>query len=103
MEQFIVSARKYRPVHFDQVVGQSAIFLVIPSDCFEGFPLTIVEAFACGVPVIGSRLGGIGEVIQHGRSGLLFEAGDATDLVATARRLWADKALRIRLGHGARS
>ena len=89
----------------DEIVDlmKGARFLVIPSVCYEGFPLTIVEAFACGVPVIGSRLGGIEEVIRHGESGLLFEAGNATDLAATTKRLWTDKTLRVQLGHGARS
>lgn len=77
--------------------------LIIPSVCYEGFPMTIVEAFACGVPVIGSRLGGIEEIIQHGESGLLFEAGDAVELAAAVQRLWSDKALRDDLGRGARS
>ena len=80
-----------------------ASFLVVPSEWYEGFPLTIVEALACGVPVIGSRLGGVGEVIQHGVSGLHFEPGDAVDLAAKASRLWSDTALRGSLGRGARS
>ncbi len=48
----------------DEIMGlmKGARFLVIPSECYEGFPLTIVEAFACGVPVIGSRRGGLGKL-----------------------------------------
>jgi glycosyltransferase involved in cell wall biosynthesis len=80
-----------------------ASYLVVPSVWYEGFPLTIIEAFACGVPVIGSRLGGIGEVIQHQQSGLLFDPGNSADLVTAARRLWEDTSLRLRLGEGARS
>jgi glycosyltransferase involved in cell wall biosynthesis len=80
-----------------------ASFLVVPSEWYEGFPLTIVEAFACGVPVIGSRLGGVGEVVRHGESGLHFQPGDATDLAATAESLWCDEALRRKLGRGART
>ena len=57
-----------------------ASFLVVPSLWYEGFPLTIIEAFACGVPVIGSRLGGVGEVIKQEQSGLLFDPGSATAL-----------------------
>ena len=89
----------------DEIIGliKGALFVVVPSECYEGFPVTIVEAFACGVPVIGSRLGGVGEVIRHGYSGLLFEPGDATGLAAAAQSLWQDPTLRTRLGRGARS
>lgn len=61
--------------------------LVFPSACYEGFPMTIIEAFACGVPVIASALGPRAEMIEDGKSGLLFEAGNAGDLVAKIR--WA--------------
>jgi len=50
--------------------------LVFPSICFEGFPLTIVEAFSCGVPVIASRIGGIPEIVSGG-VGELVNPGDA--------------------------
>jgi glycosyltransferase involved in cell wall biosynthesis len=79
-----------------------ASFLIIPSLCYENFPLTIVEAFASGVPVIGSRLGGVGEIIRHGESGLLFDPADARALADSAKRLWADASLRSHLGVGAR-
>ena len=49
--------------------------------------MTIVEAFACGLPVIASRLGTMGEVVEDGRTGLLFTPGDATDLAAKVE--WA--------------
>lgn len=61
--------------------------LVFPSVCYEGQPLTIIEAFASGLPVIGSALGGVRELIDDGRTGLLFRAGDAEDLAAKVR--WA--------------
>jgi glycosyltransferase involved in cell wall biosynthesis len=66
---------------------RSAAYLVMPSIWYENFPRTLVEAFACGLPVIGSRLGALAELIEDGRTGLLFDAGSATDL---ARKLaWA--------------
>jgi glycosyltransferase involved in cell wall biosynthesis len=61
---------------------QSASFLVFPSLCYEGFPLTIVEAFATGLPVIASRLGSAAEIVEDGRTGLHFNPGDPTDLAA---------------------
>lgn len=65
-----------------------ASYLVLPSVCYEGFPRTLVEAFACGVPVIASRHGSLAELVDDGRTGLLFEPGNAQDLVA--RLQWAD-------------
>jgi glycosyltransferase involved in cell wall biosynthesis len=54
--------------------------LVVPSLWFENSPLTIHEALLAGVPVIASRLGGMAEYVEHGRTGLLFRPGDAEDL-----------------------
>lgn len=65
-----------------------AAWLVMPSIWYENFPRTLVEAFACGLPVIASRLGAMAELIDDGRTGLLFEPGSAT---ALARCLeWAE-------------
>jgi glycosyltransferase involved in cell wall biosynthesis len=61
--------------------------LVFPSICYENAPVTIVEAFACGLPVIASNLGSIPEFVTHGRTGLLFKPGDAEDLARQVR--WA--------------
>jgi glycosyltransferase involved in cell wall biosynthesis len=54
--------------------------LIFPSLWYEGFPMTIVEAFAVGLPVIASRLGAMAELIDDGVNGLLYEAGDAAEL-----------------------
>lgn len=54
--------------------------LVIPSLCYENFPVVIQECFRAGVPVIGSRIGGIPELIKNGYNGFLFEAGNVDDL-----------------------
>lgn len=66
---------------------QDASVLVIPSTCYENAPLTIVEAFACGLPVIASNLGSIPEFVRHRYNGLLFEPGDPEDLARQVR--WA--------------
>jgi glycosyltransferase involved in cell wall biosynthesis len=54
--------------------------LVVPSTWHENTPFVILEAFAAGVPVIASRLGGMAEIVEHERNGLLFAAGDSDDL-----------------------
>lgn len=67
---------------------QHAGYLVMPSIWYENFPRTLVEAYANGLPVIASRLGAMAELVEHGRTGLLFEPGDPSDL---ARHLaWAE-------------
>lgn len=63
--------------------------LVFPSEWYEGCPMTLIEAFASGLPVIGSRLGSVEEMVHDGRTGLLFTAANADDLAAKVR--WADR------------
>jgi glycosyltransferase involved in cell wall biosynthesis len=59
-----------------------ASFLVVPSICFENFPLAVAEAFACGLPVIASRIGSLTEIISDGATGLHVLPGSAQDLAA---------------------
>lgn len=57
-----------------------AIAVVLPSIWFEGFPLTVVEAYATGTPVIASRIGSMSEIVEDGVTGMLADAHDANDL-----------------------
>jgi glycosyltransferase involved in cell wall biosynthesis len=66
---------------------RNALFLILPSICYESAPRTLVEAFACGLPVIGSRLGGLQILVAHKVTGLHFEAGSGPALAAAMR--WA--------------
>jgi glycosyltransferase involved in cell wall biosynthesis len=66
---------------------REARVLIFPSQWYEGAPMTIVEAFACGLPVIASNLGSMAEMVAHERTGLLFHPGDAADLARKVR--WA--------------
>jgi glycosyltransferase involved in cell wall biosynthesis len=68
---------------------QSARVLVFPSEWYEGFPVTIAEAYACGTPVIASRLGSMIELIADGRTGLHFEAGSPEDLARKVEWAWS--------------
>jgi glycosyltransferase involved in cell wall biosynthesis len=61
--------------------------VLLPSLWYENFPRTLVEAYAAGAPVIASRLGALAELVEEGRTGLLFEPGDAADLAA--KLAWA--------------
>ncbi|HEX5410615.1 MAG TPA: glycosyltransferase family 4 protein [Terriglobia bacterium] len=68
----------------DRAATQEAIkearFLVLPSECYENFPMTIVEAFASGTPVICSRLGAMREIVTHQHTGLHFEPTSSEQL-----------------------
>jgi glycosyltransferase involved in cell wall biosynthesis len=74
------------------LVGE-AMLLVMPSVCYETFGRTIIEAYAKATPVVASRLGAMSELVDDGRTGLFFEAGNADDLAAKVARLAGDSAL----------
>ena len=54
--------------------------LIVPSVCYEGMPLTIIEGFAAGTPVITSRLGAMQTIVTHNNDGLLFQPNSAMSL-----------------------
>jgi len=80
---------------------QNAAALVVPSR-FDSFPTVIVEALACGTPVIASRVGGIPTVIRHEVNGLLVEPGRVPDIAAAVQRLTQDPVLATTLGRAGR-
>ena len=63
-----------------QSIIKNAKFLVSPSECFEVFGLSNIEAQCLGTPVLGANIGGIPEVIEEHQNGLLFESGNSDDL-----------------------
>ena len=68
----------------------------------EGFGISLLEAGACGIPVLATRTGGIPDAVRDGDSGLLVEPDRPEELVAALRRLLGDRALAERLGAGGR-
>jgi glycosyltransferase involved in cell wall biosynthesis len=68
----------------------------------EGIPLTVIEAMAAGLPVVSTRVGGVAEVVEEGRTGLLAPSGDARALAGKVARLAGDAALRRRMGDAGR-
>jgi glycosyltransferase involved in cell wall biosynthesis/2-polyprenyl-3-methyl-5-hydroxy-6-metoxy-1,4-benzoquinol methylase len=105
-----IEAKKLRDV---EIVGQvspseaftlmhGARFLVFPSEWPETFGMTIIEAFACGVPVIASRLGAMAEIITDGENGLHFGPGDAAELAEKAEWAWTHPAEIEEWGRNAR-
>jgi glycosyltransferase involved in cell wall biosynthesis len=81
----------------------AARFLVLPSECFETFGRVAIEAYAKGTPVIASNLGAMAELVDHGRTGLHFQPGNAGDLAAKVQCLLTDAAQCQRLRQGARA
>lgn len=84
-----------------QLCKRSAIF-IFPSECYEGFPLSLLEGMALGRAIIASDLGQRREMMQDGVSGLLYEAGNPEDLRKKVIRLIENPDLRISLGNAAR-
>lgn len=75
--------------------------LVLPS-LSEGLPRVLMEAQALGKPVIGSRVGGIPELIKGGKNGFLFEAGDSNGLAEKLKILLGNKGLVMEMGRWGR-
>jgi rhamnosyl/mannosyltransferase len=78
---------------------QSGAVLILPSLApAESFGMVLIEAMACKVPVIGSNAGGIPEVIEDGKDGLIVEAGNVSALAEAIARILSDRALAQRMG-----
>jgi glycosyltransferase involved in cell wall biosynthesis len=63
---------------------------IIPSECYEGFPMAVLEAYACGTPVVASRIGSLEEIVLEGESGLKFQAASPRDLAEKVTALHTD-------------
>jgi glycosyltransferase involved in cell wall biosynthesis len=103
--------REGLPVEFrgargrDEVLAavRGAALQVVPSEWYEGFPLVLLEAFACGTPVVVSRIGSLDELVEEGVAGLKFTPGDPAELATKVAALVADHRLRERMGGAARA
>jgi len=83
------------------LLGEAAC-LVMPSIVYETFGRTIIEAYAKGTPVVASRLGAMAELVHEGRTGLLFEPGNPSDLAVKIHALLEDREKCIGMRRGAR-
>lgn len=79
----------------------AADVFLLPSQ-HESFGLAALEAMSCGVPVLGSRIGGLPEVIEHEQTGFLCDPNDVDCMKAIVLGLFHDEALRQRIGRAAR-
>jgi glycosyltransferase involved in cell wall biosynthesis len=82
---------------------KGSCFLVWPSEgYYETFGYAAVESFSCGVPVIASHIGVLGEIVKDGTTGLHFNPGDPVDLAAKVRWAWDHPDEMLRMGQNAR-
>ncbi|MEI6437346.1 MAG: glycosyltransferase family 4 protein [Candidatus Omnitrophota bacterium] len=81
---------------------QKSLFAVLPSECYENNPVSVMEAFALGKPVVGSRMGGIPELVKDGETGYTFTSFQAAELTDVIKRLANDPAGIERMGKAGR-
>lgn len=74
-----------------QELIRSARFAVVPSECNENCPFTVMESQQLGTPVLGADIGGIPELLQPGKTGWLFPSGDKEALKTAICKLWNDR------------
>jgi glycosyltransferase involved in cell wall biosynthesis len=72
-----------------QAIVKGSSFLILPSECYENFPMGMVESFACGVPVICSKLGALQELVDDARTGLHFTPKSPEELAEKVEWAWA--------------
>jgi glycosyltransferase involved in cell wall biosynthesis len=75
------------PARAEAEIGRARL-LIVPSICFEGFPMVLREAFAFGTPAAVSGIGPLPGIVQHGHTGVVFRANDPASLLETTRELW---------------
>jgi glycosyltransferase involved in cell wall biosynthesis len=109
LEQLARRRNLEKRVRFAGAVGQDAIREIYHSaDIFclpsmaEGLPVVLMEAMAVELPVVSTRIMGIPEIVEHGRTGLLVTPGRLDELTDALERLIADPGLRARLGRAGR-
>ena len=77
---------------------RNSFCLVVPSEWYENFPVTVLEAYMAAKPVVASRLGGLPYIVDEGQTGLLFEAGKVDELAKKVQCLVDDPAAAVRMG-----
>lgn len=82
---------------------KKASFLIFPSECYETFGISIIEAFACGVPVITSNIGAQAEIVQDGYNGMHFITKDEDDLAKKVAWAWEHRSILNEMGMNARN
>ena len=80
----------------------NARMVVFATRCYEGFPTVLLEAMSHGLPIVCSRIGGLPEIVEDRKTGLLYEPGNADELANCIRTLWQNPELCQKLGEAGR-
>ena len=91
------------PMEAVEAEMRRAAALVAPSLCYEGFPMTLVEAFANGLPAIVSGFGSLGEIVEPGVTGAHFVPGDERAMAEAVERVLGDTTALRRMSANARA
>jgi glycosyltransferase involved in cell wall biosynthesis len=95
---------RFRPMGYVEDVAEAMAamdVIVVPSQWEEAFPYSVLEAMALGRPVVGTRTGGLPELVEPGKTGLLFEKSDVQALAVALTMLANDEPLREQMGENA--
>lgn len=92
---FVTGDRKWKLL-------SDARMVIIPSECYEQFPVTALEAMAAGTAIVASEIGGLPSIVRHGVNGLLAQPGNAADLAEKMQVLMNDPALAQEMGRNGR-
>lgn len=98
-----VSVLGYQSFEETQKAISRARLVIVPSECTEGFPMVIREAFALGTPVLASDLQPLPSIVHDGRTGRLFKSGDSEALRSTAAEMWGKPEYLRVMGEAARA
>ena len=85
-----------------EIVGKAEI-QIVPSEWYEGFPMVILEAYACGTPVVASRIGGLDEIVLEGKTGTKFEPKNPINLAENIKNLLENRNLLLSMRHNVRA
>jgi len=95
-----LSGQKSPSELFDMI--KESLFVIVPSECYETFSMVTMEAYACGIPVIASHIGALGDIVDDHKTGLFFKPGDFNDLSKKVDILLNDRWLINEMGKNAR-
>jgi glycosyltransferase involved in cell wall biosynthesis len=93
----------YLPTQDAHNMIMNAILVILPSECYEGFPMVIAQSFSAATPVMVSNLGPLPRIVEDGITGCVFEASNANSLLNALQKLYRNSALLTDMSVAARN